>query len=494
MTFISSATLILIIQVLGFITWGFPLLILTVLAYSIEYYTKFRAKWRIFLIATILALTYPIEHAHDYWDVSRQITSHQLIVNSILLLSLVIAGYGSFHLLKFQKINIGKTQSAIEALMIISIIGPATTYLSGILTLSMLWLLISYNLSISILVFIFLTIGKLSQKYMPRDQLVAYTFARIGAILLLIDPILMNLAVFFYSNSLTIQLVKVVGLFSQTIASILLIFTIYLLIREARERGPHILPSSEGPVEAGPKKYRLKNGYSYLVTEYSSEKSFDIFHDYITHDHFGLVITRTAPDRVRTDYDLRTTPILWMTKADTDEKTIRPHNLDRLMFIIKDFIYSQDNCITLLQRLDYLITENGFTETLRFINELNDVVIPTKSILLVSADPTTLTGEQLALIRKELEDLSYSQTIVLNEPLYNLLQYVYGENKRKKMPSFTNITREFNITKTTARKRIYELENKGLIRVIEQGKFKLLEVTQRGRGVIKSPVGPVGEE
>ena len=87
-----------------------------------------------------------------------------------------------------------------------------------------------------------------------------------------------------------------------------------------------------------------------------------------------------------------------------------------------------------------------------------------------------------------------AEKVSLGEPLYSVLLYVHTENKRRKTPSFKSITKKFQITKTTARKRIYELESKGLLKIQNQGRYKFLEVTDKGKTVVSSPASLQGGE
>jgi DNA-binding MarR family transcriptional regulator len=166
--------------------------------------------------------------------------------------------------------------------------------------------------------------------------------------------------------------------------------------------------------------------------------------------------------------------------------------LDRLLLIIKDFISNEGELILLIERLDYLVAENGFSKVLDFIYRLNDVIVSSRCILLVSTNLETLSKEQKTQLVQEFKDVGGTEQIVLNEPLYELLEFIFTENNSGKRPSFKRITDRFGVTKTTTRKRVYELIDRHLVRIVEDGKFKLLEVTEHGRDVMKNPVGPRG--
>jgi DNA-binding MarR family transcriptional regulator len=435
-------------------------------------------------------LAYPIITSYFFWVYGDTKEDGQLFASILLFIGTLIAAYASLELLNFQKISLGKTKKTVHALGIFGIVMP---FLTGILYGNIHWFLIAYNLSVTAMVLIFLAIGKLTQNYIPRYRLLAYSSARLGSIFLLVDPMLTN---YVYLAGVTLFMkhaLRLVGAVSQCFAILLLSFTVVMLILEAQTRGVHLIPTREKK-DKKPMKYRLKKGYSYLLQEQTGDRSMEIFLEYVKHQHFGLLLTRTQPSRVRQTFGLQTTPILWMTNADTDEKAVKPKDLERMLYVIKDFISFERDSVLLIQRLDYLITENDFSLVLRFVHQLNDLITTHRCVLVVSLDPSTLKNEKLSLLLQELEDITHADNISLGEPLYSVLLYVHGENSRRKTPSFKSITSKFLITKTTARKRIYELESKGLLKILTQGRYKYLEVTDKGRVVVASPVGPQGGE
>jgi DNA-binding MarR family transcriptional regulator len=478
---------------LSLVTWGFPLLSLAVLSYCIEYYTRFKTYWRLYIVAMAFVILYPVAKSYNFWIYGGMTGETELLISTTLLMGTLIAAYASLQLMKFQKIGLGKTKMTVQALSIVGIFVPLAAGLLGAVDQFTAWYLIGYNLSVTSMVLIFLAIGKLTHNYIPHYRLLAYNSAKLGSILLLVDPILLNYEKLQVVGVGGQYLLRLVGVLTQSLSTALLLVTVVLLILEAQARGLHLIPIGEKKITK-PMKYRLKKGYGYLILEENPNQSTEIFMEYVTHQHHGLMLTRQQPTRIRQAFGLQTTPILWMTNAKTDEKTVRPTDLERMIFVIKDFIHFDTDSIILLQRLDYLITENDFNAVLKFIHNLNDVIISAKCILIISLDPSTLPKEKLALLTQELEDLTNADKISLGEPLYSVLLFVHTENTRRKTPSFKSITRKFMITKTTARKRIYELESKGLLKILNQGRYKFLEVTDKGRAIVSSPVSIQGGE
>lgn len=486
-------TLISITNILTWITWSFPFIVLTLVSYDLELLTKYKTKWKLFLTALLCGIIYSAVKSYDYWKYSDTLLFHRLFADFILLFGTAIAAYASISMLRFKKISMGKTKGVSISLAFIGVSIPALAYFFGKLPFFIMVDVIAYNLSIVFLILVYLTIGKISRNYIPEYHNIAYTSARVGSILLLIDPILRS---YYYIGGLDLA-VKHAYRFSGTIfyfiASILLGFAAVMLIHEARIRGIHLTPRKE-KTTTSVQQYRLKKGYAYLIKEIGPEKSFEIFIDHVSRKQYGLCITRNKPTEVREKFGLRTTPILWMSNAQTDEKSVKPTDLKRLMLIITDFIGEGTDCVILLQRLDYLIVQNSFKEVLKFIQALNDIIMEKRCVLLISINPETLNSNEFSLLYEELQDLGGADSVVLPEKSYSLLTFINSENNSNRLPSFIDVVGKFSITKTTARNRIRDLESKRLLRITKDGKYKLLEVTEQGKRILSSPVGPKGGE
>ena len=467
-----------LVQHIRFSIWIVPILFLTVLTYYLEKYTKYKTSWKIVGLATIFAVIEPF--------------LNNVIGSIFLLVAIGIASVKSLNVLKFQKLNLGKTKDIVEILLTIGVIVPLLAYLDQKIGISTTWILIAYNTAGSLLVLIYLIIGKSIRNYIPQHGRLVYTVVVVGSLFLPANLALKNFGCMSSLFACSENPLIYMGIVFQMIGNTLLGLAVILLIREAKIRGMRIKPEEEYEKQTLPLKHRLKKGYSYLIDEEDGKKSLEVFSQYIKNKYHGLGITRTKPENIRFEYGLRTTPLLWMTTAETKEKTIRPKDTERLLLIIKNFVSEDSRPILLLQRLDYLITENNFESILKFTHELNDSIMASDCILLVSMNLDTLTKEQRSQLTQELRHIDEGDQVILNEPLYALLQFVHSENNDGRRPSFRNITDSFSITKTTTRNRIRDLKSKGLLRVIEEGKYKLLEVTSDGDSIMKNPVGPRG--
>ena len=85
---------------------------------------------------------------------------------------------------------------------------------------------------------------------------------------------------------------------------------------------------------------------------------------------------------------------------------IDPTDLVRLSYAIKEFIKKSENSIVLLDGLEYLITQNSFSEVLKFIQALNDFVSQSKTRLVVPLDYKAVGVQELHLLKRELCELT----------------------------------------------------------------------------------------
>lgn len=482
---------VMVTSALGVLAWGLPLVLLITLVYCIEKYTKFKTRWKLLLPALAIVLAGQTIISYDLWSLGSINPWHETVGNTLLLTGILTGAYTCLTLLRFQNISIGKTRDIVEVVLTAGVVVPAIAFIDGRLSTLNAWNLFAYNTSVALLIIIFLVIGKTIRNYIPRQGRLTYALVVFASMLLPLNLAARAYSYVYYVNFGYGSALMLFGVLMQSAGNVFLAAAVFILIREAKIRGMHIMPSSEEKTDKKPIQYRLKKGFSYMIHEIDCKKGFEIFSDHVAYDYRGLGITRTKPDRIRQVYGMRTTPVLWVTSVETEHKSIRPNDLERLSLIIRDFIANQGNFL-FIERLDFFVAENGFEKTLNFIHRMNDLVMCNDCILLVSMNLNTLAFEQRAQLLQDFESLEDLGGVVLSEPLYEVLDFVYSENNSGRRPSFKTVTQNFNITKTTTRRRLFELERLNLVRVIEEGKFKLLEVTQRGGDVLLSPVGPRG--
>jgi chromosomal replication initiator protein DnaA len=151
----------------------------------------------------------------------------------------------------------------------------------------------------------------------------------------------------------------------------------------------------------------LKAGRTYLVEEERPLNCFKLFRGSLGAGKHGTVITRSNPKRAREKYDLRRGRIIWLTDRDSSTEETIPPVLERLVFVIEEFIREEEKGTILLDGLEYLISNNSFEAVLRFLRQLVDEISESKCILLVSSSPKTLKERELKILERETETISF---------------------------------------------------------------------------------------
>ena len=193
-----------------------------------------------------------------------------------------------------------------------------------------------------------------------------------------------------------------------------------------------------------------------------------------------LSITRNDPQAYKEKFgeDL---DIFWMNTTSENEQL-----LTTIEKKIKEAIQHHKQPVIILERLDYLITLFGFDTVLKFIYSLHDHISRSTATFIVHTNPHILTDQQKTLLSLELRELpkpEFVEKIQVAKDLHEILEFLQTTNTKI---SFKTICKKFNITKATARKRIYQLYNNNLIIIKKDGRSKLIELTKRGNQALST--------
>jgi len=149
----------------------------------------------------------------------------------------------------------------------------------------------------------------------------------------------------------------------------------------------------------------LEKGACYLVKEKKPELSFRLFEMLLGQKTPALCITRQYPDRVRRERGLAETRIIWLSHTP-GEDFHNPTAIGTLAKVIQKFI--EDNNgegVVLLDGLEYLIINNGFLQTLMFVEHVNEFVMQRRAVILLPVSPDTLEEKELALVERNMKVL-----------------------------------------------------------------------------------------
>jgi two-component system cell cycle response regulator len=150
------------------------------------------------------------------------------------------------------------------------------------------------------------------------------------------------------------------------------------------------------------KPYNVTSGLCYLVKEKKPEVSFRIFKMIMEDGLPGLCVTRLHPERARKEFGLGDTRIIWLCHTPGEDYH-DPTALGTLLKVISKFIQDNEECVVLFDGFEYLMINNGFLQSLLFLENLNEFVMQNKAIVLIPVCPDTLDEKELALLERDVQ-------------------------------------------------------------------------------------------
>ncbi|MCK4456672.1 MAG: DUF835 domain-containing protein [Thermoplasmata archaeon] len=147
----------------------------------------------------------------------------------------------------------------------------------------------------------------------------------------------------------------------------------------------------------------LVGGRSYLIEEDRPANVFRLSREAMEEGTTAFLVTRTNPKRMRDLFDLGDARIIWLTDRDSATEETIPPTLERIMYMVENFVKSTEKGVVVLDGLEYLISNNNFDAVLRFLRRLIDEVSESSAFLLLSVSPKTLREQELKILEREME-------------------------------------------------------------------------------------------
>jgi PAS domain S-box-containing protein len=227
-------------------------------------------------------------------------------------------------------------------------------------------------------------------------------------------------------------------------------------------------------------KYSLDDGSVYLVKESATDISIRAFNDLLNIRYDGLIISRDPEEKFE---KIANSEFKFLWLAEKGGKKASSPALKEIKKAVKNL--KRKNTV-LIDRLDYLISKNGFKKTLSFIQDLREVAYLSGFIAILSIDPSTIEKRELRLLEKETREIELHTKTRLPEDLLEILRFTYEQNTGGIKPSYSDIGKEAGASKPTVRKRIKNLISKGYIVESKKGLYKVVELTDKGRNLFFS--------
>jgi uncharacterized membrane protein len=98
------------------------------------------------------------------------------------------------------------------------------------------------------------------------------------------------------------------------------------------------------------------------------------------------------------------------------------------------------------------------------------------SILLVHINSKVLDSRQLAMLHEELEYVP--QKNILPDDLKEIIDFLRNNHETGNKVAFKDVASRFDITKSTARKRINMLRDLKLVEIRKNGRLKIIRLRQ----------------
>lgn len=151
---------------------------------------------------------------------------------------------------------------------------------------------------------------------------------------------------------------------------------------------------------------KLKGGVVTVIHEKRSEISYAILRRMSSEGTACMIIGREPPERLQSTRGIRIDDenVIWLTNL-VGRRCVNPTHLSSVLSALTRFLDGNRRGLVLLDGVEYLITNNGFDQVLKFINKIEDMIITSGITVLVTVDPRTLDAQNLALIERGAETI-----------------------------------------------------------------------------------------
>ncbi len=230
---------------------------------------------------------------------------------------------------------------------------------------------------------------------------------------------------------------------------------------------------------------KLLAGNSYLVISKNNESVRDLYIDLTTSGYEGVFISRSSVEMTSDmSHDLNSQLILLSHEKIKGFETIK--DPDELAKIIKEICLLNKKSIIVVDGAHYFITKFSFEKFIDAFYEINDFVLKSQMIVILRIDPSIVDQTQMAIFENEFQLLPSQRLegLILDDDFFNTLKYVYEQNQSNSMVSIKKIVTKINVAYSTAAKRLILLEEKGLIFIKKQGKYRTVNVTEKGKALL----------
>lgn len=150
--------------------------------------------------------------------------------------------------------------------------------------------------------------------------------------------------------------------------------------------------------------FSLDHGRIYMVINERMDKTLSLINGLASTGKEILCVSRMHPDLLRERYPLQHIRGIWLSETGNGPR-VSPDHLEKIVEEISDFVSARKNAAAVLDGLEYISLFTDFRTLNIFLEELNDVVMASRAILLIPVDPRLFDPCQLARLRRFAEIL-----------------------------------------------------------------------------------------
>ncbi len=151
---------------------------------------------------------------------------------------------------------------------------------------------------------------------------------------------------------------------------------------------------------------KLKEGAVTIMHEKKAEVSYALVRRASAQGQSCMIIGREPPERLRNVRGIRIDDenVIWLTNL-VGRRCVNPTHLSSVLNSLTRFLDANRNGLVLIDGIEYLITNNGFDQVLKFVNKIEDMIKTSSASFLITLDPRTLDAQNLALVERGAETI-----------------------------------------------------------------------------------------
>lgn len=225
-------------------------------------------------------------------------------------------------------------------------------------------------------------------------------------------------------------------------------------------------------------------GNSYMAYNEKFEDIIKIFNGFNEKGYSLFCVSREELSWLKNRLDHNAILLLM---ADKQLKSVQTQmDIEKILEAINSHVENNNKSVILLNRLDFIASKYGFNELIVFLYKLNDMVRLTDNIVLVHISLDSFQNFEISRLKEEFKEFPApkKEKIHLDQKKIDILKFIANKNMAHQNVYYGLIRNEFGISKKTTKVWLNELENKELITTKEQGKRKLICITEGGRKLV----------